>query len=118
MRARPAQVAEQLGIVTAGLFEGVGQDREAGESALLINRPGESRDRCFVPRHPPGQGEPGFERVADDVKQQPTLGQLLRPMPDLLARASLARDPPPTFAYPAGGLPRIRPSDGAGEEDG
>jgi hypothetical protein len=37
MRSRPAQVAEQLGVGAAGVFQGVGEERTAIESSLVIS---------------------------------------------------------------------------------
>src|SRR5262245_47278682 len=67
VRTGAAAVVEQVAAIAAGLFEGVGEDRQAVEGALLVYR---TRQRPHV-GSAPGRVERGrAERVAEDIPQQ------------------------------------------------
>src|SRR5262249_36912094 len=77
--ARPAAVARQGG-VGPGVFEGVGQHREAdrvqgaaGQVAFVVDRGGQVGDGAASPAEDGGVEGGGAEGVADDVAEQVAL---------------------------------------------
>src|SRR5262249_13566270 len=65
-------MAQDVGVGTPGLFEGVGQDREVPEQSVLVDRPGQVEDRPVLPLDPGGldghrtEGE-GTENLPKEV---------------------------------------------------
>jgi hypothetical protein len=49
---RLTAMSEQVSIVATGLFEGVGEDRKAVESAVVVNGKGQPHDSGAVPEEP------------------------------------------------------------------
>ena len=73
--SRPAAVVQDVGVVAAGVFEGVGEDRQAVEGAVVVDGLGKGGDvRCS----PGGMERDGAERVAEDVTNQIRLLEPLR----------------------------------------
>jgi hypothetical protein len=77
VRSWPAQVPENIGLRAAGLFQGVSEDSESlrferacGQTALLVNRLGESQHSG---RPPSGDEGDGAERVSEQVPEQRSL---------------------------------------------
>src|SRR5215510_9540620 len=52
MRARLTQMDEELLVSAAGVFQCVGQDRQAVERSLVVDALGQFRDRAAVPGLP------------------------------------------------------------------
>ena len=64
MRPRSPQVVQDVVAVAPGILEGVGQDREAVEGAVLVAAFCESNDSS---RPPGGVNRDGPEGIAEDV---------------------------------------------------
>ena len=77
MRPAAAQVAQDVGVGAAGLLQGVGQDGQAVEGPLLVDRRGEFGDRAALSRQPGGARGERPEGVADDAAEQAGLGLFL-----------------------------------------
>src|SRR5262249_7365436 len=52
MWPRPAAVTEDVGVGATGLFQGVGQDRQAVEGSLVVDRLGQPGNRAVIPGQP------------------------------------------------------------------
>src|SRR5205823_743354 len=65
-----AAVVEQLRLGAAGVFEGVGEDGQALEGRLVVQRAGQADDQAVVPGQPGGVDPDGPERVAGNVAEQ------------------------------------------------
>jgi S1-C subfamily serine protease len=50
--ARFAAVAQDVGVVAAGVFEGVGEDRQAVECPFVVDRPCDLDHRAVIPIQP------------------------------------------------------------------
>jgi hypothetical protein len=81
VRSRPTEMAQDVGVVAPGFFQGVGQDGEAfgGEfarwkDALIVGGSSEPEDGRRLPR---GVEKDRAERVAADVLDKITLNNLL-----------------------------------------
>jgi hypothetical protein len=72
-----AAMIQNVGIGAAGFFEGVGQNGQTVESAVVIDRLSQLRESAFVPRQPSGTERDKMEEVAPDVTKNPSLGGLL-----------------------------------------
>jgi hypothetical protein len=72
-------VGEQVGVRAAGVFEGVGQDRQVVEGAVVVDVPGDRGDGAVVPLQPRGFGGDRAERVAEDVADEISLSSEFRP---------------------------------------
>jgi hypothetical protein len=49
MRSRPSTVVQDVGVGAAGVFQGVGQDRQAVKGSFLVDGYGQLRDRGGEP---------------------------------------------------------------------
>jgi hypothetical protein len=83
MRARAAQVGEDVLIVAARFFQGIGKDCDplqvevaARQMAFLIDRISQLSNEAVTPVEPGGQGEIDAERVAKNVAQEIRLSRL------------------------------------------
>src|SRR5262245_29899958 len=89
VRARRTQVVEEVAIVTAGIFQGVGEDAktDGGESAgrqipLLVGRLGEGDDRGWMPSGVEGKGMEGVaEKVTHQVRLDALFAEKFRGLP-------------------------------------
>src|SRR5262245_66143536 len=64
---RPAAVFQYIFVLAAGIFESVRENREAVESALVVNELHEFADCAIVPPQPGGGDGGGVKQVAGDV---------------------------------------------------
>jgi hypothetical protein len=74
MGSRTAKVPEDVGVVTTGVFQGIGEDREAvrvegaiGQLSLIVGGLGKSQDGRRLPSG--GEGD-GAEGVAENVAKE------------------------------------------------
>src|SRR5262245_37664398 len=65
-----AEMTQDIGIVAAGLLEGVGEDGEALEVPAVVDGVGEPADGAAVPRQEWGRQACGAEGVAGDVAEE------------------------------------------------
>src|SRR5688572_2527464 len=65
-----AEVIEDVGVVAAGVFQGIREDRCVLESLLLIDRPCHRRNQTVVVTHPIGFHVGTTKRVAENVMDQ------------------------------------------------
>src|ERR1700722_5220008 len=77
MLPRPAAVVEDVLVVAAGFFQGVGKKGHVGEAAVVVNGLGTFWDRGFVPGKPCWVEGDGAEGVAHNLSQQGTMGNKL-----------------------------------------
>src|SRR5262245_47192542 len=69
VRPRPAAVGEAGGVGAAGLFQGVGQDRQAVEGAVVVDGLRQLWDSAVLPRQPGGVGNRRAEWVAENIAE-------------------------------------------------
>src|SRR5260370_1202871 len=89
MRPVGSAMGKNIAVVAAGLFEGVGEDRQAVEGPVLVHGLGKSSDRG---REPTRVESDGAEGVAENVTQE---GGLLFAFAQLVFRQELVIDCPP-----------------------
>jgi hypothetical protein len=70
--SRPT-VAEDVLILAAGFFEGIGENRQTVESTVVVDGLGHSRDRTVVPGQPGGIDGSRSEGVAYNLMDEKTL---------------------------------------------
>jgi hypothetical protein len=70
MRPRPTQVTEQLGVGAAGILQGVGEDGQAVEGALLVDGLREFLHQSSVQESPGRVDDGRAEPVAEDIPRQ------------------------------------------------
>ncbi len=71
MRPWPAAMCQDFGVIAAGVFEGVGQDRQVLEAAVFVDLVGQSRNETILPLAPPGiDDRSGTEGIAEDVAEE------------------------------------------------
>ena len=63
-------VAEDVGVVASGFFEGVGEDRELIERSLLVNPPGDFKAHAAASCSPGGTEQDRMQGAAHDVADQ------------------------------------------------
>src|SRR5205814_5840399 len=76
-RSLLAAVAEDVGVLAPGVFEGVGQNREAVEGPVGVDTSCDLDHDALVPRHPRRVDSHWAEWVAEQVTQEPDLSSLL-----------------------------------------
>src|SRR5438128_1806121 len=76
MRPRMPAVREDGGVLASGLFEGVGQGRQALERTLVIDRLSELDQRAVVRRSPQRSGRRS-EGVAENIAKENRLRSFL-----------------------------------------
>jgi hypothetical protein len=77
VRSWTAAVVEDSGSGAAGVFQGVGQDRQAVERASLVEFLGKLRDQALIPPEPMRLHRNFGERVEDVPEQKITLEKFL-----------------------------------------
>ncbi len=70
MWSQSSAVGENIGIVTAGIFQGIGQDWQLLESSVLINGLSNPHNSGIVPGEPGGIKDHLSERIAEDIADQ------------------------------------------------
>src|SRR3954453_17546304 len=78
VRAGAAAVTQQVGVGAAGLFEGVGEDRQVVEGAVVVDLPGDRGYGAVVPGQPRGIDGDRAERVAEDLTKNVAMCCILR----------------------------------------
>src|SRR5262249_19647385 len=69
--AWPAAVSEDVGVVTAGVLQGVSEDGQAVEGALVVDELGEVANRAVIPGEPGEvEGHGAKSQGAEDVVEQ------------------------------------------------
>src|SRR5437868_4933782 len=92
VRAEATAMGEQIGVGAAGVFEGVGQERQFVESAVVVDVPGDGRDGAAIPGEPMWLDRDRAEWVAEDVAEQTQvkgLGRLRGPARNVVAFESI-----------------------------
>src|SRR5438477_2682646 len=75
MLARLAALGEDVGVVTAGVFQGVGKDGQAVEGPVVVDGLGELDQGGVVPDEPGRVDGNGAEWVGEDFVEQSSLNQ-------------------------------------------
>ena len=73
MQASGAAVGQEVGVGTAGVFEGVGQGGQAVEGTVGVEGPGEAGDGAVVPGESGVIDGDGAEGIAEYVAEEETM---------------------------------------------
>src|SRR5262249_40602594 len=72
VRAGASQVSEEVGVGAAGVFQGVGQDRQVVVAAGVVDAPGHVPHQSVAPAQPGRLDGDGPEGVAEQLAEQIT----------------------------------------------
>jgi hypothetical protein len=83
MLARLTAVSQDIDVLAAGLFESVGQDRQAVEGTVIVNGPSEFHDGAFLPPEDGGVRRGGPEGVTENIPKKVAFSGFVGFYPDL-----------------------------------
>ena len=76
MLARLAAMGEDIGVVTASFFQGVGQDGQVAEAAFVVDGLGQLVDGSSIPSEPDSTNKNRATRTVEYVSEQPALSYM------------------------------------------
>jgi hypothetical protein len=105
-----ATMFKDVSVSAAGFFQGVGQERQAVEGAVVVDHLGQSGDSTVVPPEPRRQNKDNLKRVAVNIAEEIAMRDRLHQSMGLSPSLPLSTDHhQPTLTYFKSSFLDIRP---------